>query len=479
MTDVRRGPAGSPPAAAEVLAPAEVLAREVSPVPAEADLRQRVTPLLENLGRAGEGCYAALWAAVTQEAATPVDGVASWVVLGWAHSPSWLPAGMEPMAVRAGAAGHLAELRSRPGVRLLVRIPGSGRGDSAVGDRGGDGGKGGGGGDGCGGEGDEGWMPAAALVIGGWPGRAMVVPPADLLDQTRDCLALVLREHELTLAADEHAARARRCEEELARVEADLAAVRDAERNRLSGSLLIGVSRRLGEVTDRWQACVAAVRDEPARAGDELRELRSAVDDLLEDFRTVVRAVHPVLLRRAGTAVALTELASRLPRRVRIGGDPGRRVGWEVESGVYHACAAALNLLGEAGTGPLSMRFVRGDGRFGVRVDDPSPGAVARAWDSLRDDARRLSALGGGLHRTVAADGSGRIDLWLPERLDGRLPWAQKGTTAQIRVPASGVDVTDSVPPTEASLSRGPRSHTAPESSIPGPSSSTVNASPW
>ncbi|CUU56037.1 hypothetical protein Ga0074812_106292 [Parafrankia irregularis] len=471
MTDVRRGPAGSSPAPPAVFAPAEVLARQVAPMPGEARLRQRVMPLLENLGTAGEGCYAALWVVVTPgeatQEATSEGGPASWAVLGWARSPSWPPAGLAPMAVRAGAAEHLAELRSRPGVRLLAPIPGPGRGDSGSSISGRSDG------------GGEGRTPAAALVIGGMPGRAMVVPPADLIDQTRDCLALVLRVHELTLAADEQAAGARRCEEELARVEADLAAVRDAERNRLSGSLLIGVSRRLGEVTDRWQACVAAVRDEPARAGDELRELRSAVDDLLEDFRTVVRAVHPVLLRRAGTAVALTELASRLPRQVRIGGDPGRRVGWEVESGVYHACAAALNLLGEAGTGPLSMRFVRGDGRFGVRVDDPSPGAVARARDSLRDDARRLSALGGALHCTVAADGSGRIDLWLPERLDGRLPGAQKGTTPQIRVPASGVDVTDSVPPTEASLSRGPRSHTAPESSIPGPSSSTVKASPW
>jgi hypothetical protein len=65
------------------------------------------------------------------------------------------------------------------------------------------------------------------------------------------------------------------------------------------------------------------------------------------------------MLPDRGPAAALEELAATLPTPVRFTGDLGRRVGWEVESGLYHAVAAVLNLVAGRGGPPVSVVFGR------------------------------------------------------------------------------------------------------------------------
>jgi signal transduction histidine kinase len=205
--------------------------------------------------------------------------------------------------------------------------------------------------------------------------------------------------------------------------------VREAERRRLAGGVLAGSTLALLDVTHRWQRCVSAVRDDPAGALGALgalRELRAALNDLIDDFRLVVRDVRPMTLRSRGTVAALRELAVHLPRGVRLAGDLGRRVGWEVESGLYHAAATALTVmsvspavnvsLGAGAGGELWVRFTRSEGRLAVRVNDPSPRPEWEVRAGLAEDARRLVALGGGLRYEDGADGAGEVELWLPER---------------------------------------------------------------
>ncbi|MCM3922928.1 hypothetical protein ND748_14815 [Frankia sp. AiPs1] len=203
-----------------------------------------------------------------------------------------------------------------------------------------------------------------------------------------------------------------------ATVEADLAAVLDVERHRLAGWVLTGTTRRLAEVTRRWRNFAAAARDDPSRTLASLRELRVAVDELIDDFRTVVRAVHPSTLRSRGTAAALGELAASLPRRVYCNGDLGRRVGWEVESGIYHATAVVFAAVLETADAPLSVHFSRAADRLAVQVCDPA-GSALLLRAALADDARLLAALGGGLRCHASPSGAALVDIWLPQRLAG------------------------------------------------------------
>ncbi len=340
-----------------------------------------------------------------------------WAVLLWCQVGAGAGAGV-PAALRAGPARSITDQRRRPGVQALTEIL-------------------------------DGEHTVATIMIGSGDDGPAAAVPGPLLDQTRDCVALLLRERRLTIALHDQVAGTDRLADQLAQVEADLAAVREVERQRLAGWVLAGTTRQLAEVTRRWQDCASAVRANPEHALGVLRGLRRSVNDLIDDFWTVVRAVHPSMLRSRGTVAALSELAAQLPRGVRFTGDLGRRVGWEVESGIYHATAAALNALTEsaeatgnpdvsavpdvAGTSdvtcaaavagaagpPLSVRFMRADGRLIVRISDPSPRPAGEVKAALADDMHRTEALGGGLNYYVSGSGAGLVELWLPERLTG------------------------------------------------------------
>src|SRR5690606_41774023 len=82
----------------------------------------------------------------------------------------------------------------------------------------------------------------------------------------------------------------------------------------------------------------------PEPAMHELGEVRAALDEMIDRFRTPVRGVYPAMLPDRGPRAALEELAATLARPVRLDGDLGRRVEWQIESGLYHAAAAVLNL---------------------------------------------------------------------------------------------------------------------------------------
>ncbi|CAO5234334.1 sensor histidine kinase [Frankia sp. AgKG'84/4] len=391
-------PTTSPPTTsplAVALPPWTVLVEQVAALPADAPLGQRLAPLLRNLSRASGTGQAVLWlpggpppptvapnpaetprlfadvpGAPTSDRRTPVSGLS-------------VPAG-DPRVPDTGR-GIAAERPADPAAGTCVRLR-------------------------------DGSQLLGALMITGRDGAAPPTePPARLLAATADCVTLLLRaelareaEQEQESGADELAQRA-------ARIEQELAAALDVERRRLATWVLTGTTRRLAEVTRRREAFADSVRAEPDRAGPSLRELRVAVDELIEYFRTVVRAVHPSTLRGRGTAAALGELAASHSRRVHCGGDFGRRVGWEIESGIYHAAAAVLTALPEHGDAEVTVHFSRAAGRLAVRVADPAA-ALEPLRASLLDDARRLAALGGGLRVRLSLAEVAVVDLWLPER---------------------------------------------------------------
>ncbi len=69
------------------------------------------------------------------------------------------------------------------------------------------------------------------------------------------------------------------------------------------------------------------------------------LDELLDRFRVIARGVYPAVLRDQGPAAALDEVAADLPRSVRLTGDLGGRLDWEIESGIYYVVAAAMGVL--------------------------------------------------------------------------------------------------------------------------------------
>jgi hypothetical protein len=200
--------------------------------------------------------------------------------------------------------------------------------------------------------------------------------------------------------------RARRLRGELTTARARLDRVRDLERHRLVRAITATTLRDLDEVRTRLRA-----------AGADLGDVRDALDELIDDFRVVVRGVFPAMLPDRGPRAALEELAATLPRPVSFAGDLGRRTGWQLESGFYHAVAAALNLLaGKESPHPMTVVFGCDDA-LRARISAVGALTAAQLHTALGQDMERVAVLGGDMVCTVV-DRTAVITVRLAERIE-------------------------------------------------------------
>lgn len=225
-----------------------------------------------------------------------------------------------------------------------------------------------------------------------------------ILRETATWLGVAARLDRLRADRDRADERARRLSAEVTSARERLAEVRDLERRRLVGAITTTTLRDLDEFRTRLTTLA-----DPA-AGD-VAEVGGFLDDLLDSFRGIVRGVYPAMLPDRGPRAALEELAATVPRPIQFRGDLGRRVGWQVESGLYHAVAAVLNLLaGLPSNEPVVVDFLRDDA-LRVTITGPAGGLSAGSLRAaLNHDAQRLAVLGGAMEcRVDGADAVVRV----------------------------------------------------------------------
>jgi hypothetical protein len=232
-------------------------------------------------------------------------------------------------------------------------------------------------------------------------GAAATAANQQVLEETAACVAVALRGQRLQAQLGATSKDVERLAADLQATHEQLAVVRDAERRRLVAALIAATTEQLTGVRDT----VRQLADGDVLALDTLRD---RLGELIDSFRTVVRGVHPTVLREHGPLVALEELASDLPRPVRFDGTRFRRSGWEVESGFYHGVAAVLPVLAAAhGRHALRVTLANDAGQLRAVIrDEPAHRTwIARVRDALAVDADRIAALGGALVPEVTAGG--------------------------------------------------------------------------
>jgi signal transduction histidine kinase len=245
-----------------------------------------------------------------------------------------------------------------------------------------------------------------------------------LVQDVANGATLLLRGVALNAELAERVRRADVLAAELASSRQRLARAREVERKRLVIELGHATTDRLAALRTDVTAARASLdaSTEEAEAAQRLARASADLDELLDRFRVLARGVYPAVLRDQGPMAALDEVAADLTRPVRLTGGLRGRLDYEIESGVYYACAAAMAALaGWAGEGELHVHLERGGGRVSVRVDDPAPAASPdELRAALADDAERLAALGGELD-VVGSDRAGgplTVRAWLPDRLE-------------------------------------------------------------
>jgi signal transduction histidine kinase len=273
----------------------------------------------------------------------------------------------------------------------------------------------------------------AALAIG--KPDAPITPADQLLVQdVANGAALLLRGVAQNAELSERVRRADDLATQLDDSRQRLSQAREVERRRLVMELSHATGDRLAALraeVDRAHGALECRPEEAAAAHEALVRARGGLDELLDRFRVIARGVYPAVLRDQGPAAALDEVATDLPRPVRLTGSLGGRLDWEIESGLYYVAAAALHALaGRSTEGELVVAFGRADGRATVRIDDAAPDITPdRLRSALADDVERLVALGGDLE-LILPDGPERplgMRAWVPDHLE---PVVESGAVA-------------------------------------------------
>ena len=271
------------------------------------------------------------------------------------------------------------------------------------------------------------------------PDAAITPEDQRLMQDMANGAGLLLRSVALNAELAERIRRADGLATELQASQQRLAQAREIERRRLIMELGYATADRLAAL--RAEVSAARADLDPARERAEtakgaLERARLGLDDLIDRFRVIARGVYPAVLRDQGPVAALDELAAALPRPVRLTGDLGRRLAWEIESGIYYLAASAVQqLAGRPAERELLVHLEHADGRLSLRVRDPAPAVTAeQVLGALAGDAERLAALGGELELGLETDRTADSDVptrsgpaqsrvvtlhaWLPDRLE-------------------------------------------------------------
>ncbi len=215
------------------------------------------------------------------------------------------------------------------------------------------------------------------------------------------CLAALVSERRLAAVA-------------LAASRARIVAAADAERRRIERDLHDGAQQRLVALQVRLALLEDVVGQDPISARTRIGELRSQIDDVLDELRSLAAGIYPPELAASGLAEALRALAreSPIPASVEVLGNARCRP--EVEEAVYFCCSEALQNIAKHAR-DASAVFIRlarhRDLQFEVRDDGSGfSDERHRAGQGLVNMRERIESVDGTLEiRSVPGAGTSVI----------------------------------------------------------------------
>jgi signal transduction histidine kinase len=211
---------------------------------------------------------------------------------------------------------------------------------------------------------------------------------------------------------------------------ARIVATADATRRRIERNLHDGAQQRLVSLALDLRAAQAAAPPGTSDIQQQLDQLATGLDDVLDELRDIARGLHPAILADGGLPPALKTLARRSAVHANLDIQVDRRLPEPVETAAYYTVSEALtNAAKHAHATAADVEVAESDGLLSVRVRDNGRGGADFSHGSgllgLRD---RAEALGGRL-RLHSPSGAGTI-------LEIALPIDNSGTRGLLSRPA-------------------------------------------
>jgi len=171
---------------------------------------------------------------------------------------------------------------------------------------------------------------------------------------------------------------------------------------RIERDLHDGAQQHLVALEANLGAVRALMDSDPDQAQAILGELRSAVQEAMQDFRDLAHGIYPPLLQDRGLSEALANAARRTSIPTRLKADTQRRYEPEIETTIYFCCLEALQNVGKhAGeAASATIRLYEDEDALLFEVADDGPGldpARTTFGTGLTNMRDRLEAIGGDL----------------------------------------------------------------------------------
>jgi signal transduction histidine kinase len=190
---------------------------------------------------------------------------------------------------------------------------------------------------------------------------------------------------------------------ELQQSRARIVAAGDAERRKLERNLHDGAQQHLVALAIKARLAADAIDDDPDDAKSMLEELRTDIQEAVQELRVLAHGIFPPLLMSGGLVEALPTAAARAAIPVDVDIETRVRYPTDIEAAIYFCCLEAMqNAAKHAGDGAsVRIRVWEADSelRFsvadnGLGFDMTTSSGDGHGFVNMRD---RLGAFGGTL----------------------------------------------------------------------------------
>ena len=239
-------------------------------------------------------------------------------------------------------------------------------------------------------------------------GRGESVTPAEdrLLANLASQVGLVLRN--VQLVEDLRASRQR------------IVAAQDEERRRLERDIHDGAQQQLVALAVKLNLVETLSGKNPEKAREMAAQVKTELQQALDDLRDLARGIYPPLLADKGLAAALESQARKAPVPVTVEPDGIGRYPQEAEAAAYFCVLEALqNVAKYAHASSVIVRLGQDDGNLLFTVTDDGRGfdpGTTPPGSGLQNMRDRLEALGGAVEVESAPGGGTTISGRIPTK---------------------------------------------------------------
>jgi signal transduction histidine kinase len=197
-----------------------------------------------------------------------------------------------------------------------------------------------------------------------------------------------------------------------------LVSAQDEERRRLERNIHDGAQQQLVALAVKLNLVETFTEKDPGKAREMASQVKSELQQALDDLRDLARGIYPPLLQDKGLAAALEAQARKAAVPVTIEPNGVGRYPQEAEAAAYFCVLEALqNAAKYSDASSVTVRLGQEDGNLVFEVSDDGRGfdpATTPPGSGLQNMRDRLEALGGSVDLS-SAPGEGTI-------VTGRIP---------------------------------------------------------